>query len=264
MIDTYEEMPRAVRHMAESVKRDLKWFHPSPPHDHEALIVGGGPSLKTRIPLIKLRQRGGAHVLATNGAHRLLRSHGIVPEFVLFVDPSEAIALYVDEPDETDTSVYLVASICHPLVFDRLAGRKVAVWHPDIPAEREKQKALLDERPEIASALIGGGNTGALRSLNVLFLAGYRTFHLYGMDSSYPKGGSDHAYVKPDGPDPEPVFFNWNGKEYCCTPWMVRQAAEFKFQYEQLTACGCKVVVHGEGLIPDVWKFLRMERKKAA
>jgi hypothetical protein len=44
---------------------------------------------------------------------------------------------------------------------------------------------------------------------------------------------------------------------------MVRQAHEFQEAYGQLAERGVSVWVHGEGLIPDMAKALRLERRAA-
>ncbi len=45
---------------------------------------------------------------------------------------------------------------------------------------------------------------------------------------------------------------------------MVKQAGEFEFYYHQMTACGVRLFVHGEGLIPDIWRKIRHQERKAA
>lgn len=247
---------QAVKNMAANCKRDLPWFTGGPVHKGELVIVGGGPSLLTRMDVIARRQLAGATVLCTNGTNLLLREHGIEPDMVVFVDPSPAVAGFVDH-EEPSASLYLIASICDPSVFDALEGREVFVWHPEMTGETDQQAAIFEQYPDKPCSLIGGGNTGAMRALNLGFILGYRTFHLYGMDSSYPKGGADHAYKKHDGPEPEALSALFNGKHFCASPWMVRQADEFKFYYAQLTTLGCNIHVHGEGLIPEIATTLK-------
>lgn len=249
-------LSRAVQHMTANCERDLPWFTGGPPHKGDLVIVGGGPSLLTRLDVIAGRQRSGATVLATNGTNLLLRSHGIEPDMVVFVDPSPAVTGFVDY-EEPSSSLYLIASICDPAVFDALEGREVFMWHPELAGEVKEQQAVFENYPEKPCSLIGGGNTGAMRSLNLGFVLGYRSFHMYGIDSSYPRDGADHAYTKHDGSEPEALTVVFESKPYCASPWMVRQADEFKFYYAQLSSLGCKIHVHGDGLIPDIARKLK-------
>lgn len=253
---------QALRQMAENVKRDLPWFEPGPVHQGEFVCVGGAPSMALRTDSIKERQRSGGTVVAFNGARRFLISEGIEPDIVMLVDPKEEVAGFLDE-DEGEDTIYLVSSTCHAAVFDKLEGRDVHLWHPEMPPMTERQRIILEAYPDKPSALIGGGNTVALRSMPVGYLLGYRTFHYYGIDSSYEKDGPDHAYVKHSGKEPDALTILFEGKTYHCSPWMVRQADEFKFYFGQYTHLGCRIHVHGHGLIPDIWRALREELRKA-
>lgn len=260
-INAHEPMPRAIQQMAENCKRDLPWFVPNAEHEGQLVIVGGGPSVKSRGDVIRQRQKNGATILALNGARKFLAEEGIQPDMVLLVDPSPTVEGFIGA--EPDDAIYLIASICHPSVLDKLEGfEAVYLWHPEIPTEVERQTAILAEYPDKPSALIGGGMSGALRAMPVGFLLGYRTLHYYGIDSSYSSNGADHAYTKHDGPEPAAISAIFRGKSYKCSPWMVRQADEFKFYYQQYVALGCAINVHGDGLIPDIWRAMRQAERK--
>ena len=244
-----------------SCERDLPWFVGGPVHNGEMVIVGGGPSVLTRLDAIERRQSNNDTIVACNGANGLLRKNGIEPDLVVLVDPSPAVAGFVTK-EEDDGATYLVSSICHPDVFDALSDRMVFLWHPEIPGPQGVgMKIILDEYPDKPVALIGGGCTGALRSLSLGYALGFREFHMYGVDSSYESGGPDHAYTKHDGPEPQPIFIQFDGKNYCCSPWMARQASEFQYYYVQLANVGCSIVAHGTGLIPGISRFLAKARR---
>ncbi len=259
-----DELPVCIQHMLINSERDLPWVVGGAPHDGELVIVGGAPSVLPRMETIQARQRKGATVLALNGANGCLRAQGITPDLVLFVDPSPAVVGFiVEEPN--DTTAYLVASTCHPDVFERLHGRDVHVWHPDMPEpELGLMKQILEHYDDRPGSLIGGGCTGALRSLSVGAVLGYRIVHMYGVDSSYQRGLSDHAYEKHDGTEPSPMTAMFEGKPYCCSPWMIRQADEFRFYYAQMRGLGAKIQVHGDGLIPDICRALKRAERSGA
>jgi len=46
------------------------------------------------------------------------------------------------------------------------------------------------------------------------------------------------------------------GKKYICAPWMAKQAEDFKYWYVKMRSLRCRVFVHGEGLIPDIWRAI--------
>lgn len=253
----------AIANMRENCKRTLPWFIGNVAREGELIPVAGGPSLRTRLHHVRKRQQDGGCVVALNGAGKLLRENGIQPDVVMFLDVSEAVCAFI--PDEPDSALYLVASSCHPKVLDKLQGRKVVLWHQAFgDGGKEEQDEILDAYPEKPSVLIGGGSTAGLRILNVGYLLGFRTFHFYGLDSSYADDGADHAYTKHDGPEPSHMTIVQDGKRYRVSPWMARQGEEFKEFYQQFRALGCKIAIHGEGLIPDIWREMNKAIRKAA
>lgn len=248
--------------MRQNCDLDLPWFSGGDPHNGSMVIVGGGPSVLSRMDALKIRQRNSETIVACNGANGLLRRYGVDPDIVVFVDPSEAVAGFICGDAATDGATYLISSICHPSVFEAAKGRMVFLWHPEIPGPQGvAQKMILDHYPYKPSSLIGGGCTGALRSLSLGYVLGFREFHMYGVDSSYPAGGNDHAYKKHDGPEPAAMSIEFDGKFYNCSPWMVRQADEFRFYHAQLSALGCSIIVHGFGLLPDMSKVLNKVKR---
>lgn len=253
----------ALANMRVNCKRDLPWFIEQSAHARELIVVCGGPSLENNLRHVRARKKIGGWLIACNGAGQFLIEQGIIPDVIAFVDPSPVVHGFIrDTPKQTS---WMLASICHPTVFGRLSDKRVVVWHAD--CGYEEQRDILDCYPEKPSSLIGGGNTIGLRMLNVGYLMGYRRMHFYGLDGSYADDGSDHAYEKHDGPEPDEERSDawFNGKQYFGSKWMFAQSGLFIDEfYPKFVALGCKIWVHGEGLIPDACReFHRLERVAA-
>lgn len=246
----------AMTQMRANCARDLPWFIGSDVgKGHEFVIVAGGPSLRSRFGEIKRRQKKGACVFACNGAAKLLIANGIRPDIIGFLDIGEVVTGFI--PEQDTGALYLIGSGVHPSVLDALSGCKIVLWHGDYGDDNSQALAILAEYPHKPSVLIGGGNTIATRAQMIGHLLGFREVHYYGLDSSYADDGADHAYVKHDGPELESVGILYGGKKYRCAPWMVRQAQEFEFYFNLVRKAGTKIYVHGEGLIPDIWRNIR-------
>ena len=253
----------AMVQMRANCARDLPWFVGSTVGaGKEFVIVAGGPSLRTRLDAVKKRQKDGACVFACNGAARLLIEHGINPDIIGYVDVSPAVAGFIPEAD--CGALYMVGSIVSPSVLDALQTRKVVLWHADRGNGCKAETDILKAYPDKPQALIGGGNTIAMRAQNIGYLLGFREIHYYGLDSSIAEDGADHAYTKHDGPEPDSVKVKFGSKEYRCSLWMVKQAGEFEFYYRQMTKAGVKLFIHGDGMIPDIWKRIRANQVLAA
>lgn len=255
----------AMEQMRENCQRDLPWFIAGDYSEgSELVVVAGGPSMRSRVESIRDRQKHGAKVLACNGARQFLVNNGIKPDAIAFLDISEEVLNFIGSPP--DDALYLIASIVNPAVLDALGGKHVLLWHCDYGDGRNKpQVDILNDHPEKPGSLIGGGNTIGVRAMNLGFLMGFKSIHYYGLDSSYAEDGADHAYAKGEGcSEPESVKVVFNGKEYRCSPWMAKQGAEFEFYYRQFTGLGMKITLHGEGLIPDIWRSIRIRQRLAA
>jgi hypothetical protein len=110
--------------------------------------------------------------------------------------------------------------------------------------------------------MVPGGGTVGLRALNLAWLSGFKRLHVYGMDGSY-AAGAHHAYPQALNDGERTLEVEHAGKRYRCAFWMVRQAEEFREAYALLAREGVDVILHGEGLIPDIWRGLRAERAAA-
>lgn len=250
----------ALANMRENLKRKHTAFIGMTENEEDFVPVCGGPSVGSRLKEIRARQKIGGRVVACNGARQLLLDNGIKPDMVAFCDPSPVVTGFIDEPDDL---LYLVGSICHPSVFEKLDGCRVIMWHPDIGYD--EQKEILDLYPDVPSCLVGGGSTIGLRMLNFGFVMGYRRFHFYGLDGSYADDGADHAYTKHDGPETDRSDALFNGKRYFGSRWMFHQAGSFVDElYPRFTSEGCQIHVHGEGLIPEMVKALHERARLAA
>lgn len=148
-------------------------------------IVGSGPTIKeTHKELV-------GDVIAINSAISFLLDQGIVPKFGMLWDGTEVVEKFArPHPDIT----YLVASRCHPKVFERLKDCKVVVWHAggdhdiaDVMTDPEVFAKL-----KIPQPLIAGGSAGVTRSIYVASVLGYTDIHLYGADSCYSAAGETH------------------------------------------------------------------------
>lgn len=116
--------------------------------------------------------------LALNGALKLFTDRGKAPTYWACCDPQALVADFlVNPPLET---VYLVASKCHPLVFQMLQGRDVRLWHiDDHPMVKTGHRAI-----PVASSV-------TLCAISLMArVYGVRHFETYGWDACF--NGTEH------------------------------------------------------------------------
>lgn len=217
--------------------------------DEEIAIVCYGPSLNKTWHEIKNFKK----IITCSGAHKFLLDRGIVPTWHVDLDPREHKVKMLGQPHPEVE--YLMASTCHPSMWDLLEGHKVKLWH--IYSNEDNRKVALNY-PRGDWILTGGNNVG-LRCLVIARLMGYRKFHVFGMDCSFPKDSKHHADVHLNA---YPKIFEvpYQGKMYYCEPVMIDYARQFFHEMNQLP--DVRVLLHGEGLLQHMVHAKRDEKVK--
>lgn len=179
--------------------------------------------------------------LALNGALGLFVRAGLAPTYWAACDPQELVADFIpdDPPRET---VYLVASKCHPRVFERLRGRKVLVWHlaEDVTLEALGASAVEAALPFVSITLTAFG---------LMYHLGFRSFETWGWDGCY-LDGRDHASSQAHAG--QNINVEVGDKTFrTTTTW----ALEAQTAVELLTAIPYRLTVNGGGLIGAMLDF---------
>jgi hypothetical protein len=233
--------------IARNIARPLPQVQPHEENDQTVLILAGGPSLNDFADEITARRKAGAKVITVNGTYHWALDHGITPSAQIVMDGRRFNTRFV--APKLPGVKYLLASQCHPDLFDQVGEENVIIWHaesPDIGTDQFESHYMGRWYG------IPGGSTVVLRALALLRMLGYRKFELYGFDSCL-KGNDHHAYAQPEN-DGEPVVtLNVGDKPFHCEAWMVSQMEEFINMAPNLGSL-YDLIVHGDGLIAQVIK----------
>ena len=216
------------------------WLASQTAHGGTAILCGSGPSLGESLNEIRERVAAGGVVFALNAAARFLAEAGIEPDYQVILDAQRETADLVGP-----AKAHLFASQAHPDTFARAPG--AVLWHLQVEGIDE----LLPDYPK-PFALIGAASSVGTTALVVAFALGFRSMHCYGYDSSN-RGEDSHVRHQPMN-DGEPMCsVAFGGKHYRCSLTMKMQAERFPEVARLLERDGCKVAVHGYGLLPDIW-----------
>ena len=212
------------------------------PHDRVAVMVGSGPSLADHLDAVRaLRAAGDADVFAMNGAAQYLWDRDIAADYQVLVDARERTADLI-----APARAHLIASQCDPICFERVPD--ATMWHF---INGDLDSMLPADEP--AHAQIGGAGSVGNCALALAWAMGYRRFEVFGYDSSH-RANASHAFHQPLN-DFEPWGrFQFNGRDYICSYTMRSQASRFQVIARELLRQGCTVTVHGDGLLPDMWR----------
>lgn len=206
-----------------------------------AIIVAGGCTLHTTLSQLKVCE-GDIFGCGTN--HDFLIDNGIIPKYHIICDPGDETVNFIKKPSKD--VIYLLSSCCAPKTFDALEGYRVYVWNSHFTLE-DKTIMLCDYHGEPS---IKTGPSVTLAAFPITWLMGYRKYHFFGFDCSFPDGNDDQHAYKYDFIREEPVIVHMGNKKYHTTPGLMIQLRTF-ITYIGLSK-GIEVSVYGDSLVSAV------------
>jgi hypothetical protein len=237
----------------------------SPAKKGKMIIVGGSPSVEQHMSQIReLAADPENGVFPLNYMHTRLLSDGVRVDgcflFEIDVDPNQILGHICPE------TTYYVCSLCHEETFKQLleANARVVLWHAATSEERYNQ--VLDEVAPNQQR-ISGGCTTFIRTLVGGLIMGYRSFEIFGVDSSFPDDASStHVYGYPtitqpaeDGIDAWVTLDDSNGnrvseRKFRTVGYLMQQAEHFRdFCKQNHFLFRCRV--HGDGLLAHIHRM---------
>lgn len=228
-----------------NIERHVPWLDESPINDIPAIICGAAPSLLNHLDKIKELQGNGGKVFGCNSACKTLYDHGVEVDYQPVLDAHECMKNYM----HLDAKSHILASYVDTSLFEM--SKNAILFHPSIDWIEEHLKD--DPRKFM---YIGGGVSVTISALCIAYTMGYREIHVFGMDSCFE---GDKWYANGEGiakheTNQLEVTVDFNDKSYRTTYDMKQQVIVFVDIAKLLLDSGCKLGVHGEGLLQDVWK----------
>jgi len=238
------------RNIWSSLARDLPQALIYKPHpvETEIALIGGGPSIETELDKIQDMHDRGIKLIAMNGSYDWLLDHGMRPAAMVMVDAREWNARFVERYEAPCR--YLIASQCHPAVFDALEGRDVTVWHV---CNDVAELDILSQHyggPE-NFVYVWGGSTVMLRSIGLFSALGFTRMHVFGLDCCYlQKDGTPlgHAYMQDENAYDDIMGYEIAGKDFLMSNWHAHQYQHFQDMVRDHGDC-FELQVHGNGAI---------------
>lgn len=236
-----------IENVEASIRRGLPQVQPYQEQETKIIIAAGGPSLKDSIEEIREKREGGYKLITVNGTHDFLLNHEIKPSAQILLDAREVNLKFVQNPQKD--CKYLVASQCHPKIFDALEDYDVLIWHS---RSTKEEKYILDEYYFGNYYVIPGGSTVILRALQLLRMLGYKWFEIYGWDSCI-LDNQGHSYEQEQNNDDQIMTIRINKKEFQVTPAHLSQILEFKEMVQNIGKM-YNIIVHGNGAMAHLIK----------
>ena len=225
-----------------AMARISKRIEPAAAHGRKAILACYGPSLKETVLRLKAeREEGDCEVISVSGAHDFLLEHGIVPDYHVECDPRPHKA---DNIVKGHTGIrYLIASVAHPVLFDKLDGLDIALWH----VSTKEHGTLLLKAGENGHHIISGGGSVGLRAVPLFYALGYRDFSIYGMDCSFADEGKQQWAGKHAGKTHKVVHLQCEGRVFATSPTLATYATDFIEMVQKVTDAQFRL--YGDGLL---------------
>ena len=235
-----------LENLGYAAKLEIPHLRQLPEHEGSCTIVGGAPSIESRIGAIRDTVESPYNILCSvNCVHNWLIGHNIIPNIHVVFEEDITLDVVIGKPHPD--VYYYVCSHCPPRVFDFFKNSKVVLWH-HWAADKEYEDAVAGIYP--GEFMVGGGYTTLFRTINIAVLLGYREFDLFGVDSSFEDDDKQHIAGYPTKPSPEGLAdIHIKGKKFRTLGALALQA-EFLRKFCKDNSDRVKVRVHGSGLLP--------------
>lgn len=218
-------------------RTDTAWLKEAEAHDGVAIIAAGGPSLAQDLEYIRFCQNNGEVIFALNGVPKYLSEHGITPDCHVMLDSLPWVADFVS-PELPMKRYY--SCQCDPAVLDMAPDN--TLWAPYMIGIEEGF-------PTLKPPYVPGGTTVGTRAIFLAYMLGYRSFRLFGLDSSQ-AGDVCHAYSQIGYENVLDV--KCGDKTFKCPPQLMAQAEECQNVLNDLMAKGCQFFIYGDGLLRTI------------
>ena len=146
---------------------------------HEAVIIGGGPSVECHVEQINILQATGAKVVAIERMASWCEAHGIVPDYLAVLDASEDVpaSLQYVHPN----TICITATQCGQAVVDVLQGKR-EVYCYSCPSGTVNLPQLFEQAVHSKVAVLNAGGSVTLSAMTIAMVLGMRSLHIFGFD----------------------------------------------------------------------------------
>ena len=246
-------------------------------HDEHAIIVSGGDSINFK-ELKKLQKKTKGKIVCVKHSYPKLLKAGIKPWSCVILDPRpiEGVSTHgvvrsslFEKVDES--TMFFVASMTDPSVTELLLSKtdKVYGWHAYSQAvantvkDQSGNKLQINEKLNIAetTTFVNGGTSAAMRAIGMMHIFGFRNFHLFGFDCSFPDESKIDLEEKLEDGRAKYMKVETNGSEFWTTGELLAMAQDCEklFDNEEIEMNVC---MHGDNtLVSEVYKTSKQADK---
>ena len=146
---------------------------------HEAVIIGGGPSVDGQVQQIKDLQATGAKIVAIERMGAWCDTHGIVPDYLAILDASEDVPSSLQHVHPK--TICITATQCGQAVVDVLRGNR-EVYCYTCPSGTVNLPQLFEQAVHDKLCVVNAGGSVTLSAMSLAMVLGMSSLHIFGFD----------------------------------------------------------------------------------
>ncbi len=146
---------------------------------HEAIIIGGGPSIDGQVEEIQKLVAQGHRVVAIERMASWCHAHGIIPDYVVVMDASEDVPSSLNHIHPE--TVCVTATQCGQAVVDALKGHE-QVYCFSAPTSSLNLPTLFEKAISNRNTVLCVGASVTITSVTVAMALGMDAIHVFGFD----------------------------------------------------------------------------------
>jgi len=211
-------------------------------HDEHAIIVSGGSSIDFK-ELKKLQKKTNGRIVCVKHSYPKLLKAGIKPWACVILDPrpiegesTHGVVRSTLFETVDPSTMFFIASMTDPSVTKLLQSKtdQVYGWHAYSQAvantvKNQKGKSLkINEKLNVPedTTFVNGGTCAAMRAIGMMHIFGFRNFHLFGFDCSFPDETAIDLKEKLEDGRNKYMKVETNGSEFWTTGELLAMAQD--------------------------------------
>lgn len=246
-------------------------------HDEHAIIVSGGSSVDFK-KLKKLQKKTNGRIVCVKHSYPKLLKAGIKPWACVILDPrpiegesTHGVVRSTLFETVDPSTMFFVASMTDPSVTELLLSKtnQVYGWHAYSQAvantvKNQKGKSLkINENLNVPedTTFVNGGTCAAMRAIGMMHIFGFRNFHLFGFDCSFPDETAIDLKEKLEDGRNKYMKVETNGSEFWTTGELLAMAQDCEKLFDN-DSIEMNVFMYGENtLVSEVYKTSKQADK---
>ncbi len=191
---------------------------------HEAVIIGGGPSVDGQVERIETLIAKGCKVVAIERMAEWCKAFNILPHYLAVLDASEDVPLSLQHVHPH--TICITATQCGQAVVDALPNHE-RVFCYSSPSACVNLPALFEQAVHPKQTILNAGGSVTLSAMTIAMALGMRSLHIFGFDCHVTERAYANGITGVGVAQPQLIEIEVDGKPFTTTGPYLSFAQQF-------------------------------------